>query len=141
MSCFICDQRTIGIIAHGITRTLEKMACYPDEIPAILKAFGDCKYLVNKRDRWDEHLIYRKLYIENLKAYNYRYNENIREMPKFIAQEEPDKIKLHKATHCYMYQISEEATGRGDVIKGVQEYCYILADQIARTQWNNDVWD
>lgn len=141
MSCYICEPDTIAMIAKAMADKLTKTINY-NSFENDRAAFDEC--FVNRQGMtgyYDDHKIYRKLYIENLKAYNGRYNENVREFKKYAPQMARTKMQLHKIMHEYLYQIAEDATYRGPIYKAVEHIMYTVADEIATQQWETQTWD
>lgn len=143
MSCYICEPETVSMIADAIAQKLTVTINY-DSYKDDREAFYDCfdnVHFVGIPGMFDTHKIYRKLYIENLKAYNGRYNENVREFKKYAPQMARTKMQLHKIMHEYLYQIAEDATYRGPIYKAVEHIMYTVADEIATQQWETQTWD
>lgn len=136
MSCYICNADTIAMIARAMADKLTKTvnySSYADDRAAFdgcfIKRQGMTGY-------YDEHKVYRKLYIENLKAYNGRYHENVREFTKFVPYTARyEKIELHKALHEYLYQLTEDATDGSPIYKAAQHLMYVTADDIVIKSW------
>ena len=130
MSCFICNADTISALAAIVTDTLNsRQSCIYFNIDGA--AFADCI----DQGIYDDHKVYRKLYIENLKAYNGRYNENVREFAKYVPFTGnrwtiEEQAKVYKAGQCFLYQISEDATYNRPIYKAVKEFLYTVAGRV-----------
>ena len=131
MSCFICKAETISTLAAIITDTLNsRQSCIYFDIDGA--AFADC---MDKYGDYDDHKVYRKLYIENLRAYNGRYHENVREFAKyapFTGNRWPleEQAKAYKFGRCYLYQIAEDATYNGPVYIAVRDFLNSVAGNV-----------
>ena len=137
MSCYICNPDTIAMIAKAMADKLTKTINYKS-FENDRAAFEGCfvkGHFVGDAGHYDEHKVYRKLYIENLKAYNGRYHENVREFNKYRPHAAMDKKELHKALHEYLYQLAEDATDGGPIYNAAQHLMYITADDIVMAQW------
>lgn len=137
MSCYICDQEIIAMIADALAKRLTdtiNYTSYQDD----RAAFKDCfiqSHFIGDNGSFDTHKVYRKLYIENLKAYNGRYKENVREFNRFRPCMAANKLELHKALHEYIYQLDEDATAGKPIYNAVKHLMYITADEIVQSQW------
>ena len=131
MSCFICSPETIGMLSAIVTDTLNsRQSCFEFNIDGAV--FADC--LTN--GDYDAHKVYRKLYIENLKAWNGRYNESVREFAKFTPWRFtrwsiPEKAEVYKRGRCYLYQIAEDATYNGPVYNAIRDFLNTVAGSVA----------
>lgn len=138
MSCYICNADTIAMIARAMADKLTKTLNYKSYADD-RAAFDGCfvkGHFVGDAGHYDEHKVYRKLYIENLKAYNGRYHENVREFAKFVPYTARyEKIELHKALHEYLYQLAEDATDGSPIYKAAQHLMYVTADDVVIKSW------
>ena len=137
MSCYICNADTIAMIADALADKLTKTINY-SSFANDRAAFKDCfihSHFIGDNGSFDTHRVYRKLYIENLKAYNGRYNENVREFTRYTPCKADSKLELHQALHEYLYQLAEDATDGRPIYNAVQHLMYTVADDIVISQW------
>ena len=137
MSCYICLPETISCIAAAMAKKLTETQDYnsfKDDRAAFAGCFEQGRF-IGDAGTYNEHKIYRKLYIENLKAYNGRYNENIREFTKYTPHRAADQRELHKMLHEYLYQISEDATMYSPIYNATQHLLYVTADDVLLSEW------
>lgn len=138
MSCFICTPETISMLAGIVTDTLNaRQSCIYFDIDGA--TFADC---IVEGD-YDAHKVYRKLYIENLKAYNGRYKEKMREFAKYTPYDHKrwtitEQTEVYKRGRCYLYQISEDATYNGNVYKAMQHFLNTIAGNIVIKMADNN---
>lgn len=80
---------------------------------------------------YSAHLIYRKLYIMNLQAYNGRYREYVKTFERYKKTVPTmDLLQLHKYMKCYIYQCSEDPVYNTPLFNAVLETSRMLADLI-----------
>ncbi len=134
MSCFIVDKENIQTQSEFIAALLNEPTGYhakyrmsaPD---ALTDVFRDCKTVFG----YDAHRIYRKLYIANIRAWNARYNDNVREFSKYESTEAPtDLLQLYMNMQCYLYQCEEDPVYNTPLYKAIEELTNKLAHTIAR---------
>ena len=106
MSCFICKKETISLVTLAISRMYYsgRLADVPGANIDVLDAYKDNK------GNLDQHKLYSAVYIANLKAYNGRYNENVKEYEKYTGIPvylDADGKKTLDALRQYLYQIEE----------------------------------
>lgn len=130
MSCFICTPETVAMLAGIVTDTLNsRQSCIYFNIDGA--AFNDC--IID--GEYDAHKVYRKLYIENLKAFNGRYNEKVREFAKYVPYDHKrwtiqEQAQVYKRGRCYLYQISEDATYNKPIYKAVESFLDSVAGNV-----------
>ena len=137
MSCYICNPDTVAMIADALAHKLTKTMNY-NSFADDRAAFANCfvqSHFIGDTGHYDVHKVYRRLYIENLRAYNGRYNENVREFNKYIPHAAESKLELHQALHEYLYQLAEDATDGKPIYNAVQHLMYTIADDIVISQW------
>lgn len=130
MSCMILKADLIAAIADAMGDFMAETTKYNNGFDAV-NAFEAFKACEKAPGVYDKHKIYRRLYIENLRAYNGRYDENVKEFEKYRPNKIEDKIKLYRAVRSYVYQLSEDATFHGLIIKSAYELQNDLANKIA----------
>lgn len=110
MSCFIVEPECIQAQAAFIAAILNAPTGYNDRYrisadDALKGVFKDCR----GRTGYDAHKIYRMLYIMNLRAYNGRYKDNIKEFARYEPTAAPtDLLRLYSYIDCYLYQCAED---------------------------------
>lgn len=131
MSCMILKADLIAAIADAMCEHLAVNTRYNDGYSAEngFEAFKACE---TKAGEYDKHKVYRRLYIENLRAYNGRYGEDVKEFEKYRPHKITDKKQLYRAITSYIYQLSEDATFKGIVIKAAYELQNALANDIIK---------
>lgn len=131
MSCMILKADNIAAIASAMHDFLEVNTKYNDDYSAVnaFEAFKSCETAPGE---YDTHKLYRRLYIENLRAYNGRYNEDVKEFEKYRPHRITDKKQLYRTIGHYIYQLSEDATFRGTVIKAAYELQNSIAHEIIK---------
>lgn len=129
MSCFIVDKENIQVQAEFIKLVLDghgdRFRLCANE--ALVDVFSDCKGSFG----YDAHKIYRKLYIANLRAWNGRYKENVREFDRY--EYKPFNgvlVQLYMYMRCYLYQCAEEPVYNTPIYKAVRELSRDLAGAI-----------
>ena len=131
MSCFVVSPETVQMLSAIITDSLNgRQACFGLDIDGA--AFKDCLTY----NEYDAHKVYRKLYIENLKAWNGRYNDTKREFAKYTPYKHtnwsiPEQAEVYKRGSCYLYQLYEDTTENGIICKSVEKFLNSVAANIA----------
>lgn len=129
MSCFIVDAECIRAQAAFIAEILnrdysERYNIIADD--ALKDVFKACK----DRNGYSAHKIYRKLYIMNLRAYNGRYKENVKEFAKYEPTAAPTNLlQLYSYIDCYLYQCAEEPVYKTPLYNVIES----LQNRLART--------
>ena len=129
MSCFIvepeCIQAQAAFIAEILNRGYSELykICADD---ALKDVFRDCR----DRNGYSAHKIYRTLYIMNLRAYNGRYKENVKEFAKYVPTAAPTNLlQLYSYMDCYLYQCAEDPVHKTPLYNVVES----LQNRLART--------
>lgn len=132
MSCIICTPETISMLAGIVTDTLNsRQSCLDFDIDG--SVFSDC---IIEGD-YDDHRVYRKLYVENLKAYNSRYIEGgVYEFSQYTPYENKrwsikEQAEVYKRGLCYLYQISEDATYKKPIYNAIEHFLNTVAGSVA----------
>jgi len=111
MSCMILDQEGINVLTQATGAMLRMNKKYKASYPLN----SETVELLGKYAE-DPHNLYRALYIANCKAFNGRYDESNRNIPKYkpVRPWDPDRLnpaEMQKACGvfgCYMYQLAED---------------------------------
>ena len=129
MSCFIveseCIQAQAAFIAEVLNRGYSDLyqISADDALKDVFKACRD-------RNGYSAHKIYRTLYIANLRAYNGRYKENVKEFAKYVPTAAPTNLlQLYSYMDCYLYQCSEEPVYKTPLFNVIES----LQNRLART--------
>lgn len=129
MSCFIvepeCIQAQAAFIAEILNRGYSELykICADDTLKDVFK---DCR----DRNGYSAHKIYRMLYIMNLRAYNGRYKENVKEFAKYVPTAAPTNLlQLYSYMDCYLYQCAEEPVHKTPLYNVIES----LQSRLART--------
>ena len=129
MSCFIVDAECIQAQAAFIAEVLNRgysdlyQISADDALKDVFKACRD-------RNGYSAHKIYRTLYIANLRAYNGRYKENVKEFAKYVPTAAPTNLlQLYSYMDCYLYQCSEEPVYKTPLFNVIES----LQNRLART--------
>lgn len=102
MSCYIMDAGKIQDLTAAVIRILDH-----SEGQFILADAFDPARKPNKEI--DPHKLYRMLYIQNLKAYEGRYNEECRDFPKYTGiPKYIDWNEVYNTFREYNYQCAED---------------------------------
>ncbi len=140
MSCFIVSAENIGNQAEFIADLLNggPSAYYISPSEALRAVLSDCK----QSGLYDAHKIYRKLYIANLKAYNGRYNDNVREFEKYKPRAVPTNLKrLHKQISCYLYQCAEDPVYNTPIYEAIEDLKNRIANIIVQKSEDYDSYE
>lgn len=135
MSCFIVDadniRQQVEFIAYLLNSPEGAERAYNMYAPeSVRAAFEACK----TTDGYSAHKIYRALYIANLRAYNGRYNEHVKEFEKYTPSPLPQNmIALYKRMQCYLYQCAEDPIYNTDFYKAMEDLQNALAKGIICT--------
>lgn len=144
MSCFIVEPKNIQAQSQFIAAILNAPTGYNDRYhisadDALKGVFKDCK----GRTGYDAHKIYRKLFIMNLRAYNGRYNDNVKEFAKYAPSLPPsDLLQLYKYMECYLYQCAEAPVYDTPLYNVIENLAGRLAKTIIRSlpQYEDKEW-
>lgn len=130
MSCFIVDAECIQAQAAFIAEILNRgysdlyQISADDALKDVFKACMD-------RNGYSAHKIYRTLYIMNLKAYNGRYNDNVKEFAKYEPTAAPTNLlQLYSYMDCYLYQCAEEPVYKTPLYNVIESLHYRLSRTI-----------
>lgn len=133
MSCFIVDKENIQMQSEFITSLLNCEigfnAAYRITVDEkFCQAFKDCK----TGALYDAHKIYRKLYIMNLRAWNARYNENIKQFERYEKTDfSGDILQLYMHMQCYLYQCAEYPVCNSELYEAMERLSNKVAHSIA----------
>lgn len=137
MSAFVCDEKTINLLTQAACAALQMnrkySASYPlnPETVDLLGKYAD-----------DLHMLYRALYIANIKAVNGRYGDNEKTLPKYkpLRAWDLERLPLDQLRTacgkfaCYMYQICEDPIFESPVYNAFQDIrkllCMIYTDKV-----------
>ena len=125
MSCFIVEPQNIARQTAFISLLLNDSGSaygrYHVEAPASLeKALQACY----DGKKYDPHKIYRALYIMNLRAYNGRYNDSVKEFTKYAPAPAPapsELVPFYKSLQCYLYQCAEDPVYKPDLYNAIED--------------------
>lgn len=134
MSCFIVESANIARQTAFIDLLLNDSgnaySRYHFEAPASLeKALQPCY----DGKRYNPHKIYRALYIMNLRAYNGRYNDNVKEFAKYAPAPAPapfEMVAFFKSVQCYLYQCAEDPVYQSDLYNAIEDLKNRIATSI-----------
>lgn len=129
MSCFIVESECIQAQAAFIAEILNRGYSERYQISAD-DALKDVFKACTDRNGYSAHKIYRTLYIMNLRAYNGRYKDNVKEFAKYEPTAAPaDLLRLYSYMECYLYQCAEDPVYKTPLYNAVES----LQNRLART--------
>ena len=141
MSAFVLEQDEIEVLVPAVNAVLElnQQYCHSYYLSESTRS-------ILSKYTGDLHSLYRILYIFNIKAVNGRYNDNVKEFPKYrplnywptkdwLVRLPKEKLKCAISTmRCYMYQCCEDATVNQPLYAALREIqktlCFLYCSMV-----------
>lgn len=121
MSCYIMDAGKIQDLTAAVIRVLD----HSEGQFVLADAFNPAR---KPNGTIDPHKLYRLLYIQNLKAYEGRYDEECREFPKYTGiPKYIDWDEVYETFRDYNYQIAEDPVYGTPIYKAM----YLIQCEVA----------
>lgn len=147
MSCFIVAPENIQAQTQFIAAILNAPSGYSHRyhigaFEDLQNVFRHCKGAKG----YDPHMIYRTLYITNLRAYNGRYKDHtpVKEFARYEPSAPPtDLLQLYKYMQCYLCQCAEEPVFNTAFYVTIEDLKNRLASSIIRSlpEYEEKNWD
>lgn len=146
MSAFVCNEETINLLTQAAGAVLQMNRKYSASYPLNMETVD----LLGKYAD-DLHMLYRALFITNIKAVNGRYGENEKTLPKYkpLRMWDLERLPLEQLKKacglfaCYMYQICEDPIFGSPAYNAFQDIrkllCMIYTDKVV--SWYGDSRD
>lgn len=130
MSAYILNQDSIEVLTRATAAALQMAKRYPGsyyltkETHELLGKYAD-----------DLHMVYRALYITNIKAVNGRYGEDTKTLPKYRnlipwdwerTTNTPELKKALGLFDCYLYQCCEDPIADSEIYAAFQDVYKML---------------